>query len=333
MLRKILIIISIYIFGVVINSNAQEKQCWLGYVEVEYKLQYEDIKKKEGKWGHEVSTNKVNKHIYLKVDFYTETGKKAQILWQEVSGSSDGLLKIEEHHNYATCLKRVEPNKPKREVQVSPGSSTHKELRDTAKLSDDNFKFDIHISMDTKTNIYYIEDFYFSGLKWKGVHEQKRKYTFVDRRTCKRETFEQPFSQNMDYGDVHFGGSYRGYAGDVNKIKGSKTTKCPTAELCPDVICKEAEENCAATFPWFETTYRWEAERVVCDFCKIHKLFCEKTAAEALKTCEEVLSPRCYLRENPSEIKKCLEEIKADCVREEYNDSLRFCMDLYKGCR
>ncbi len=338
MVKNILILTTIYLIGFIVSSNAQEKQCWRGTVEVERKVQKEDNNKKQDASGHGVDIFKDNENIRLKIDFYIEPGKKDVILGKEISGSYSYELKDEWQSKYATCLKRVEPGKMKREVRVSPGGSHYKEIITAAALYEDKFKFDIDISMDTNPKskadkIYYL-DIHISGLKWKGSHQDTRKFKTVDRKTCKTESFEDP-SVSIDFeasiAPSFLGGSYKGYAVTANTIIGSKTTKNPEGELHEDNEYTEELEKLWSTAP-YTTTYSWELHRVVCDICKVIELECEKKLAEDLDSCKVLCGGECNMLGKLSNIKECVDKCMNDCVKT-YGDNLVQCTDSYNTCR
>lgn len=337
MVKNILIFTIACLIAFIGISNAQEKQCWRGTVEVVSVTQLEENKKKELPSGHGVDIFKHNKNIRLKIDFYIEPGKKDVILGKEISGSYSYELKEKWQSKYATCRKRVEPGKMKRDVHVSPGGSHYKEIISTAALYEDNFEFDMDISMDTnpksKTYRIYYLDLHISGLQWKGNHRDIRKFKRVDRWTCKAESSEDPpVSEDFAKKASRFGGRYKGYAVTDNTIIGSKTTKGPTGELWPDnKYSEELEKKIWGTGP-YTTTYSWELHRVVCDPCKVIKLECEKKAAEDLETCELAVCGACNLLKSLSEIKECMDKCHNDCVKT-YGGDLAECTNSYNTCR
>jgi hypothetical protein len=270
MFKNILILTTIYLIGFVVSSNAQEKQCWRGTVEVESKIDYEESKKKQDASGHGIDIFKTKIDIRLKINFYIEPGKKDVILGKEISGSYNNESKDEWQSKYAYCLKRVVPGKMPREVRVSPGNSHDKKIIETANLCEDKFTFDIDVSMDSKTKTYSL-DLHISGLKWIGSHEQKKTFNTIDRKTCKKK---KPFEE--DIGPINLekpimsslGGDYKGYAVTANTIIGSKTTKSPTGELLEDNEHTKKLEAMFMDSP-YETTYSWELHRVVWGIFKV----------------------------------------------------------------
>lgn len=338
MVKNILIFTIACLIAFIGISNAQEKQCWRGTVQVEREIQDEKTKKIEIPSGHGVDIFKHNQNIWLKIDFYIEPDKKDVILGKKISGSYSCELKDEWQSKYATCLKMVEPGKMKREVHVSPGGSHYKEIITTAALYEDNFKFDMDISMDTnpksKTYKIYYLNLHISGLQWKGNHRDIRKFKTVDRKTCKTESSEDP-PVSIDFtSKAHspYGGRYKGYAVTDNTIIGSKTTKVPTGELRPDDKYSEELEKLWATGP-YTTTYSWKLHRVVCDDpCKVIKLECEKKAAEDLETCELAVCGACNLLKSLSEIKECMDKCHNDCAKT-YGGDLAECTNSYNTCR
>lgn len=259
MFKNILVITTIYLIGFVVSSEAQEKQCWRGTVEVEHRHNYDKINKKEIPAGYGEEGSKISRNIHLKIDFFTEPGKKDVILGKEIYGSLLDKLVDKWQWKYATCLKRVKPGKMKQEVQISPGSSHDEEQITEADLFEDNLNFSIDVDMNLETKKYSIRSLGISGLKWIGSHTQKRRYKTVDRSTCKTESFKDDYGP-IDYLEPgspgYFGGSYEGYAVNVNTIIGSKTTNCADGELRPDnELIRKIEESCAMATPFIKTIY------------------------------------------------------------------------------